>query len=109
MSNGGDVAGIAVAISNASDQVIWDTRTYASDPAGEYYSTGGGGQYKGGDGGGAGGGGGGYPGGFGGSVRGGDTGGYGGYRGVNAIVGAVETTIISDTTKSSSAYIKLTW
>lgn len=109
VSNGGDVAGIAVTISNASDQVIWDTRTYAADPAGEYYSAGGGGQYKGGDGGGAGGGGGGYPGGFGGSVRRGDTGGYGGYRGVNAIVGAVETTLINDTTKAGSAYIKLTW
>lgn len=109
VSNGGDVAGIAVSISNASDQVVWDTRTYASDPPGEYYANGADGQAKGGDGGGAGGGGGGFPGGFGGSVRGGDTGGYGGYRGVNAIIGSINTTLISDTTKSSSAYIKLTW
>jgi hypothetical protein len=109
VANGGDVAGIAVAISNASDQVIWDTRTYAADPPGEYYANGADGQAKGGDGGGAGGGGGGFPGGFGGSVRGGDTGGYGGYRGVNAISGSVNTTLISDTTKAGSAYIKLTW
>ena len=107
--NGGDVAGIAVSISNASDQVVWDTRTYAADPPGEYYSTGGTGQVKRGDGGGAGGGGGGYPGGFGGSVRGGDTGGYGGYRGKNAVAGSINTTLISDTTKSGTAYITLTW
>jgi hypothetical protein len=109
VSNSGDVAGIAVTISNASDQVIWDTRTYASDPPGEYYANGADGQPKGGDGGGAGGGGGGFPGGFGGSVRGGDTGGYGGYRGVNSISGSINTTLISNTTKSGSAYIKLTW
>jgi hypothetical protein len=109
VANGGDVAGIAVSISNAAGQVVWDTRTYAADPPGEYYSTGGAGQPKGGDGGGAGGGGGGYPGGFGGSVRGGDTGGYGGYRGKNAIAGAINNTLISDTTKAGSAYIKLTW
>jgi hypothetical protein len=109
VANSGDVAGIAVAISNASDQVIWDTRTYASDPPGEYYANGVNGQVKGGDGGGAGGGGGGFPGGFGGSVRGGDTGGYGGYRGVNAIVGSVDTKLIDNTTKAGSAYIKLTW
>jgi hypothetical protein len=30
VSNGGDVAGIAVTISNSSDTLIWDTRTYAS-------------------------------------------------------------------------------
>jgi hypothetical protein len=30
VSNGGDVAGIAVTIGNSSDTLIWDTRTYAS-------------------------------------------------------------------------------
>jgi len=132
VSNAGDVAGIAVAISNASDQVIWDTRTYASDPPGEYYANGVAGQAKVGssggrsgftmgagfivtnfpsssDGGGGGGGGGGFPGGFGGETRNGDTGAWGGYRGKNAIVGSLNTTLISDTTKSGSAYIKLTW
>jgi len=29
VSNAGDVAGIAVTVSNSSDQVIWDTRTFA--------------------------------------------------------------------------------
>jgi hypothetical protein len=39
VANGGDVAGFALAISNASDAVIWDTRTYAtvtSPPYGRY-------------------------------------------------------------------------
>ena len=34
VSNAGDVAGIAVAISNSSGQVIWDTRTFAQGPNG---------------------------------------------------------------------------
>ena len=34
VSNGGDVAGVACTISNSSDSVIWDTRTYAAAAAG---------------------------------------------------------------------------
>jgi hypothetical protein len=36
VSNGGDVAGFALTISNSSDVVIWDTRTYANTTAPTY-------------------------------------------------------------------------